>query len=145
MAIPPTHNAPCCGSLLSWRSRPGRWCSSTSLCHRGGAPATTTTQQVEYARVFATTPFGTYQQRGVHTVGTSWAAEVERARSRYAGTRRRRDVMPTRHETDFSVLEFADYPRDEAWVEFMTTSRFASEASEPPASLRALLPEFDVH
>ena len=59
--------------------------------------------------------------------------------------RRRRDVMPTRHETDFSVLEFADYPRDEAWVEFMTTSRFASEASEPPASLRALLPEFDVH
>ena len=51
------------------------------------------------------------------TIEERMAAEVERARSRYAATRRRRDVMPTRHETDFSVLEFADYPRDEAWVE----------------------------
>ena len=48
-------------------------------------------------------------------------------------------MLPTRTETDFSVLGFAEYPKDEAYEEFVVCNRFASASSEPPASLRKLL------
>ena len=157
---------PCCGSLFwpagqAWgrstrsggSSCPGQ-CAAPSLCrstsHNGsGGASRVTTRQTEYARIYSTTPYGAYQQRGVRTVRTSWAMEVESARAQSfvhhaaAAARRRRDVLPTRHETDFSVIEFADYQKDAEWVEFMTASRFASGHPEEPASLRTLLPEFD--
>lgn len=103
-----------------------------ACCVRGDACGS---RQVAYARTYAGKS-GVYRRRGVLSVGTAWD---------FRGSRRR-DALPTRHETDFSVLEFAAFPEDAEYSAFVATSNFAradAPASEAPTSLRALLPEFD--
>ena len=101
-----------------------------AFCVRGEASSS---QQVAYARTYASTS-GVYKRRGVLSVGTTWD---------FRGSRRR-DALPTRHETDFSVLDFAAYQEDVEYSAFVATSNFArAEAPEVPTSLRQLLPEFD--
>jgi hypothetical protein len=88
-------------------------------------------QHVAYARTYASAG-GIYRRQGVLSTGTTWSLRGSR----------RRDTLPTHHETDFSVLEFAAYQADAEYSEFVATSQFASAASDAPTSLRQILDEF---
>lgn len=140
----------CCGSICARDPDGDSACCSlgkSSRKQRAYDDDLYSSRQVEYARVCATTNAGTYHRRGVISVATSWCnGQRSRtgARSREIPTMtqrtrsRRRDTMPIRHETDFSVLEFADYQDDPEYEDFLVSLRFASPNSETPTSLRRL-------